>query len=157
MSDDPTWRLPATRRVVGQRDVTYVDGDEVFWRDYLRDRLSSLTTGLTLVAIVAVAALGVGLWSVFADPGDDVSTERLRRLEQRVEQLDARLAQRPEAQDVIAVREQQQSLDQRLRALEEQASEPAEETEAMIQSIEATQQEVVQLEERVAELERTAP
>jgi uncharacterized protein HemX len=157
MSDHPTWRLPATRPVAGQRDVTYVEADEALWRDYLRDRLASLTTGLTLVAIVAVAALGVGLWSVFADPGDDVSTERLRRLEQRVEQLDARLGERPGAQDLIAVREQQQSLDQRLRALEEQASEPAEETQAMIQSIQATQQEVVQLEERVADLEQTAP
>jgi hypothetical protein len=44
MSDHPTWRLPATRPVAGQRDVTYIEADEALWRDYLRDRLASLTT-----------------------------------------------------------------------------------------------------------------
>ena len=64
MSGDRTRRLAATRRVVGDRSVAYVHSDEEFWRRYLHERLRSLTSAVALVAIVAVAALGVGLWSI---------------------------------------------------------------------------------------------
>jgi hypothetical protein len=156
MSDDPTRRLPSTRPVVREPGVAYVS-DEALWREHIHDRLRSLTTAVTLAAIVALAALGVALWGLFADPSEDGSTDRVRRLEQRVEQLDARLRQRPAAEDVVAIRERQESLEQRFRALEDQANEPAEETQAMIEAIESTQQAVAQLEERVAELEQAAP
>jgi hypothetical protein len=156
MSGDPTRRLPSTRPVVGDPSVAYVS-DEALWREHVHDRLRSLTTAVTLAAIVALAALGVALWGLFADPDEDGSTDQVRRLEQRIEQLDARLQQRPAAADVVAVRERQQALEQRFRALEDQANEPAEETEAMIEAIESTQQAVAQLEQRVADLEQTAP
>jgi uncharacterized protein HemX len=146
--DEPTRRL----RVAGRRDVAYVS-DEALWREHIYDRLRSLTTAVTLVAIVAVAALGVGLWALLADPRDD--TDRLRRIEQRIEQLEAQ--QRPATDDLAAVRQRQQALDERLRALEDQADEPAAETEAMIEAIESTQQSVAQLEQRVADLEQAAP
>ena len=148
LPDEPTRRLPGA----GRRDVAYVH-DEALWREHLYDRLRSLTTAVTLVAIVAVAALGVGLWALLADPRDD--TDQLRRIEQRVEQLEAQ--QRPAAEDLAAVRERQQALERRLLALEDQADEPAEETQAMIEAIESTQQSVTQLEQRVAGLEQAAP
>ena len=156
MSDEPTRGLPPTRPVVGAPTVAHVP-DDALWREHIHDRLRSLTTAVTLVAIVAVAALGLTVWSLLADPGDDASTEQVQRLRERVEQLEARLTQRPRAEDLVAVRERQQSLDERLGALEDQANEPAEETQAMIEAIESTQQAIAQLEERVAELEQTAP
>jgi peptidoglycan hydrolase CwlO-like protein len=156
MSDHPTRRLPPARPVLGEPNVAYVS-DEAIWREHIHDRLRSLTTAVTLASLVAVAALGVTLWALFADPADDASADRVQRLEQRVDQLEARLTQRPAAEDLVAVRERQQSLDERLQALEDQADEPAEETQAMIEAIESTQQAIAQLEERVAELEQSAP
>jgi septal ring factor EnvC (AmiA/AmiB activator) len=156
MSQDPTHRLPAARPPA-RRDIAYVQSDEALWREYVGDRLRSLTTGVTLVAIVAAAALGVGLWALLADPRDQAPSDRMQRLEGRVERLDAALDQRPAAGDLAGVREQQQSLDQRLRALEEQLDEPSDETQAMIEAIESTQQAIAQLEDRVASLEQSAP
>ena len=144
------------RRVLEERTIVNAS-DEALWREHVHDRLRSLTTAVTLVGLVALAALGVTLWALFTDPREDASTELVRRLEQRVEQLDARLQQRPAARDLIAVRERQQSLEEHFRALEDQLNEPAEETRAMIEAIESTQQAVSQLEPRVATLEEAAP
>lgn len=144
------------RRVLEERTIVNAS-DEALWREHVHDRLRSLTTAVTLVGLVALAALGVTLWALFADPRKDASTEQVRRLEQRVEQLDGRLQQRPAARDLIAVRERQQSLEEHFRALEDQLNEPAEETRAMIEAIESTQQAVSQLEQRVANLEEAAP
>jgi uncharacterized protein HemX len=157
MSDDPTRRLAATRPVVGDRSVAYVHSDEEFWRQYLYERLRSLTTAVTLVAIVAVAALGVGLWSILGDQSEDASTERMSRLEQRVDALDARLRQRPAADDLAAVRERQEAAEQALRTLERKTAAPEEDTAAVIEAVDATQQSVAQLEQRVAALEQGAP
>ena len=157
MSDDPTRRLAATRRVIGDRSVAYVHSDEEFWRQYLHERLRSLTTAVALVAIVAVAALGVGLWSILGDPGDGASTERVSRLEQRVDALDAQLQQRPAADDLAAVRERQEAVEQALRTLERNAERPDEEMAAVIEAVDATQQSVAQLEQRIAALEQAAP
>jgi septal ring factor EnvC (AmiA/AmiB activator) len=156
MPDDPTRRLPAARPVATERDVAYIS-DEAVWREHVHDRLRSVTVAVTLVAIVAMAALGVALWALDADERGGVSTNRVLRLERRVEQLDARLRQRPAADDVAAVRERQQSLQERLQTLEDQANAPDQETQAMIEAIESTQQAVAQLEQRVADLEQTAP
>jgi septal ring factor EnvC (AmiA/AmiB activator) len=157
MSDDPTRRLAATRPVVAERSVAYVHSDEEYWRQYLYERLRSLTTAVTLVAIVAVAALAVGLWSILGDQGDGVSTDRVSRLEERVAALDARLRQRPAANDLGAVRERQQAMEQALRTLERQAQEPDEDTAAVIEAVDATQQSVAQLEQRIAALEQAGP
>ena len=135
----------------------YVQSDEAFWHEYVHDRLRSLTTAVTLLAIIAVAALGVGLWALLAAPDDDASTDRVRRLEARVAALDARLEQRPEAVDLAAVRDRQRSLEQAVRSLEAGLDRPDEEIEAVIEAVEATRQSVAQLEQRVAELEQTTP
>jgi uncharacterized protein HemX len=157
MSDDPTRRLAATRPVVEDRSVAYVRSDEELWRQYLHERQRSLTTAVTLVAIVAVAALGVALWSILSDQGDGASTERVSRLEQRVDAVDARLQQRPEADDLAAVRERQEAAEQALRTLERNAQRPDEDTAAVIEAVDAIQQSVAQLEQRIAALEEASP
>jgi septal ring factor EnvC (AmiA/AmiB activator) len=139
------------------RSPAYVQTDEAFWHEYVHDRLRSLTTAVTLLAIIAVAALGVGLWALFAAPGDDASTDRVRRLEARVAALDARLQQRPAAVDLAAMRDRQRSLEQSVQSLEARLDRPDEEIEAVIEAVEATRQSLAQLEQRVADLERTAP
>jgi BMFP domain-containing protein YqiC len=154
--DDPTRRLPPVR----QRQTVYVEPDEALWRQEVRDRLRSQTTAITLVAVIAIAALGVGLWAVFADAQDKnaASVERTVRLEQRVQRLEASLRQRAAPrQDVIALRQQQQTLEQRLQVLEDRADDPNDDLDAMSQAIAGTQQAVEQLEQRVGQLERAAP
>jgi uncharacterized protein HemX len=155
MAEDPTRRLAAPRRVVADTSVAYVHSDEELWRQYLHERLRSLTTAVTLVAIVAVAALGVGLWSILGDQG--ASIERVSRLEERVDATDARLQQRPEANDLAAVRERQEAVEQALRTLERKAEAPDENTAAVIEAVDATQQSLAQLEQRIAALEQEAP
>ena len=157
MSDDPTRRRAATRPVVSDRSVAYVHSDEEFWRQYLHERLRSLTTAVTLIALVAVAALGVGLWAIFGDERDGASTDRVRRLESRVDVLDARLRQRPAADDLAAVRERQDAIEQALRALDRKQAQPDEDTAAVIEAVDATQQSVAQLEQRIAALEQAGP
>ena len=157
MSDDPTRRLAATRPVVAERSVAYVHSDEEYWRQYLHDRLRSLTTAVTLVALVAVAALGVGLWAIFGDEDDGASTERVRRLESLGDVLDARLRQRPAADDLAAIRERQEAAEQALRTLQRKAEQPDEDTAAVIEAVDATQQSVAQLEQRIAALEQATP
>jgi septal ring factor EnvC (AmiA/AmiB activator) len=157
MSDDPTRRLPATSPEVRQREVAYVHSDEALWRESVNDRLRSLTTAVTLAVIVAVAALAVALWSVLGDSDDGATSDRVSRLEERVEALDARLQQRPAAVDLAAVRERQQALEQAIRRLQGQIDQPDEDTAAVIEAVDATQQSIAQLEQRVADLEQTAP
>ena len=43
--------------------------EETLWAEVL-DRLGSLRTGLVVVAVVALAALGVALWALLDDTGD---------------------------------------------------------------------------------------
>jgi uncharacterized protein HemX len=157
VSDEPTRRLPPARPPVGGPEVAYVHPDEALWREHIFDRLRSLTTGVTLVAIVAVAGLGVGLWALLTDEDDNVSGDRISRLEQRVESLDSRLRQRPAADDLAALRAQQRSLDERVRALEERTNEVGEAAQGTIEAVDATQQSVADLEQRVAQLEQSAP
>jgi septal ring factor EnvC (AmiA/AmiB activator) len=156
MSDDPTRRL-AARPVVRDASVAFVHSDEELWRRYIHDRLRSLTTAVALAAIVSVAALAVGLWSLFGDPGGGASDERVNRLESRVDALDAQLQQRPGADDLAAVRKRQESLDRALRTLQTNVEQPDEDTAAVIEAVDATQQSVAQLEQRIAALEQDAP
>ena len=158
MSDDPTRRLAATRPVVGDRSVAYVHSDEEFWRQYLYERLRSLTTAVTLVGIVAVAALGVGLWSLLGDPGDGASTERVSRLE----------AARRRARRATPAASGGQTISPRFASARRRWSrtfvrsrgrrrQPDEDTAAVIEAVDATQQSVAQLEQRIAALEQAAP
>ena len=156
MSQDPTRRLPATRPVVGNVGAVHVNSDEQLWRQYVHERLRSLTTAVTLVAIVAVAALAVGLWSLLGG-SEGASTDRVNRLEERVDALDVRLQQRPASADLAAVRERQKAVEQALRTLETKVAEPDEEMAGVIEAVDGTQQSVAQLERRITALEQDAP
>jgi len=139
--------------------VVQVEPEELLWRQEVRDRLRSLTTAVTLVAVVAVAGLGVALWVLFADPQDDrgASGARVDQLEDRVQQLESGI-ERTASRDALAtMREQQRSLDQRLQALDAKAGQPSEDLTAMRDSLVSTQQALEQLTERVEDLEQQQP
>jgi ubiquinone biosynthesis protein UbiJ len=79
------------------------------------------------------------------------------RLEERVDALDARLQQRPAADDLAALRARQEALQEALRTLERKTEQPDEETAAVIKAVDVTQRSVAQLEQRIAALEQAAP
>lgn len=158
--DDPTRRMPPVSAPPRRGTTVYVEPEEALWRQEVLDRLRSQTTAITLVAVLAFAALGVGLWAVLSDAqrDDGASSARVSRLEQRVDRVESALSGRDTAlQDVATLRERQQALEQRLRGLEQRVADPVEELDTMSQAITATQQAIEQLEERVDQLEQATP
>ena len=67
-SDDPTRRLPPAD------PVAYGDAEELLFREDVRDRLRSLTTAVVMLAVLAVAALGIAIWALL-----DARTAATRR------------------------------------------------------------------------------
>jgi DNA repair exonuclease SbcCD ATPase subunit len=113
------------------------------WRAHVIDRLRSLTRALAVVAVLAVAALGIALWALLAEDDDDGRTRAraVRALEDRVERLEAQVDRAP-SRVVVSVRDEQRSLDERLDELEQDTSE----------AIDGLRQDVRELEDRVDEL-----
>jgi uncharacterized coiled-coil protein SlyX len=159
-SEDPTRRLPPVSTPPRRGPTVYVEPDEALWRQEVRDRLRSQTTAITLVAVLAFAALGVGLWAVLSDAQQDdgASSARVRSLEQRMDRVESALSQRAAAlENVARLRDRQQALEQRLEGLEQRIADSAESLDSTTQAITATQQAIEQLEERVDQLEQAAP
>jgi hypothetical protein len=93
--DRPTERIqpvappPPPRPVYEERVVTpAVDPNVVLLR--LEDAIGSLRTGLTIVGIIAVAALGVAIYGLMKDDGSTGSRSGLAS-DERVSQLDDRI------------------------------------------------------------------
>ena len=154
-SEDPTRSLPPARPAVRQREVV-VEPEELLWRQEVRDRLRSLTTAVTLAALVAFAALGVALWVLFADPQDDrgASGARVNQLEDRVQQVESAVERSASSDALDAMRQQQRSLDRRLQALETKVDQPSEDVSAVRDALAETQQALDQLAQRVDDLEQ---
>jgi peptidoglycan hydrolase CwlO-like protein len=155
--DDPTRRLPpAPPLPARRREVAYVEPDDLLWRQEVLDRLRSLTTAVVLLAVLAVSALGIALWALFADPADErgAAPVRVRELEERVDELESELEQTASGDALSTLREQQRSLDQRLQALDAQVRQPIEDLDVMSDAIVETQQAVEQLEQRIDALEQ---
>lgn len=113
------------------------------WREHVEDRLHSLTRALAVVAVLAVAALGISLWALLAEDDDDgrARARAVRSLEDRVERLEAEVDRAP-SRVVVSVRDEQRSLDERLDEVEQDTSE----------AIDGLRQDVRELEDRVDEL-----
>jgi polyhydroxyalkanoate synthesis regulator phasin len=93
--DRPTERLqpapppPQYERVVDPRAPVATDATILFTR--LEDAISSLRTWLAVIGLVAVAALGLGLYAVLRNDtgttGATASADRVARLNDRVDRL----------------------------------------------------------------------
>jgi hypothetical protein len=153
---DPPRRPPPA---VARRPVAYVEPDEPLWRQEVRDRLRSLTTAVTLVATVAIAALGIALWALFTGEqgGDGASAQRVRDLDRRVRALESLSQQGASREDFASVRDRQQALDDRVQALEERVEQPSEDVAAIRDALLAMQESTEELERRVDEVEQPQP
>jgi polyhydroxyalkanoate synthesis regulator phasin len=99
--DRPTERLqpappaPQYERAVDPRAPVATDATLLFTR--LEDAISSLRTWLVLVGVLAVAALGVGLYAVLSNDNGTTrgaaSADRVSRLNDRVDRLSRQVQQ----------------------------------------------------------------
>lgn len=157
--EPPTRRIPPTppgspppRETV--RETEYVADPEM---ERLRDRIRSLSTALALTALLAIAGLGVALYTLLADDEEQdgnrrgASPARVSALSDRVDELEDRVGDR-------ATKNSVDSLEDRVAQVEEQAEQAGEQggdTAQLQESIEALDQSVTTLEQRVDELEQS--
>ena len=170
--DDPTRPLPPTdprippprpgAPLVSERVV--VDGD-LHWRQEIIDRLASLRTAVVLVAILAAAALGVGLWALVK--ADDNATSgrraasaaRVSALEQRVDALENRVGDLPTAGDIRDLSRAQRDLADRVAAAEKAARDAAQASGSNGQlrtAVQDLQTELQSFDKRIRALEQSA-
>jgi outer membrane murein-binding lipoprotein Lpp len=96
-------------------------------RAALLDELRSLKRALALVGVIAIAALGVALWALLdqQDSGDGTSgasSERVSRLEDRVDELEGDVEDAASDESVSRLRQEQEDLAEQVGQLSEQSS-----------------------------------
>ena len=137
----------------------YLDPEEVLWRDEVLSRLRTHTAALTVAIAVAFVALGFSLWTLLEDGDADqgVGRDRVRALEERVDRLESAAGRGVTREDLARLQERQRVLAQRLTTLSDSVGQPGEDAEALQTAVDATQQAVEQLDQRVAALEQLEP
>ena len=106
------------------------------WRAHVQRRLRSLTWALVAVAVLTVTALGVAVWALLAEDDDDrrVRTGAIRALEDRVDELESEVERAP-SRVQVSIRDEQQSLDERLDGLEEGTSDAIEDVRQDVEEL----------------------
>jgi uncharacterized protein HemX len=153
-SDDPTRRLRPTE------PVAYADAEELRFREDVRDRLRSLTTAVALLAVLAVAALGVAIWALLSsqDSGDTqgVSVSRVSALEKQVDDLEAEVNNAASKDDLQQLSKREQELAGKVDDLDETASQTADDLDTVSKDVDTLRQAVEDLQQRVDALEQGA-
>ena len=165
-SDEPTRRLPPTAPAepLREREVVAAEPDPV-WVQEILGRLRSLRTWVALVGVLALAALGVWLWALLTqeeegDARQGASQERVQQLEERVDELESETEDAASQNAVDELRDQQQDLEERMRAVENQAADggAVEDVQADVRqlsdAVEQIGQSIEQLDQRVSDLEQ---
>jgi hypothetical protein len=108
---------------------------------------------------VAVVALGIALWALLGGTDDDTgaSSERVNALDQRVERLESATRRGASRDGLAAVQEQQRVLADRLAALSNTVEQPADDAASLRTAVDATQQAIDQLDQRLTALEQRSP
>jgi hypothetical protein len=161
--EEPTRRSPPARPIATERAVVRTAPEETLWAEVL-DRLGSVRTGLVVVAVVALAALGVALWALLEDTGEagreDASRVRVERLADRVDRLESQLGEAASEGGVAALRDGQRALQRRVQTLEatvEESRAAAQDLEEIPAAVEGLQDSLEALEQRVEVLEQQQP
>jgi septal ring factor EnvC (AmiA/AmiB activator) len=134
-----------------ERELARSDADELAWRELLHDQLRSFRTGLVVLGVLAVAALGIALWALLTvQSSGDVSAARVRRLERRVDRIQTEVRSTPSSATLASLQASQQSLDKQVSSLA-----------SRLQRVEQASVEVKatlsSLQQRVGALERQTP
>jgi hypothetical protein len=159
--EEPTRPIPPGRPIAAEREIVRPAPDQTLWAEVL-DRLSSLRAGLVVVAVLALAALGIALWVLLDDAGDreGASRARVERLEDRVDSLERQVGESASQGGVAAIRDGQQALQRRVQALEaavEDAQAAGEGVDEVAAAVEGLQGSVDALEQRLEAVEQQEP
>ena len=148
--DEPTRPLPPAAY---EREVPVAPRDELLWREELLDRMRSLQTAVVLLGVVAMAALGVALWTLLKqDAGDGprgASATRVRALEDRVARQQREIDRAPTKGDVSEVSDDFDALDKRIAKLEADQSGGASD-----ESLKTVQDQVQEMSDAVRDLDK---
>jgi hypothetical protein len=151
-SDDPTRRLPPTE------PVAYTDAEELRFREDVRDRLRSLKTAVVMLAVLAVAALGVAIWALLSsqDTGEaqGASVSRVSALEDQVDELSDDVKNAASKDDLQQVSRREQELADKVDDLDTRATQTSEDLATATQEIETLKQDVADLQQRLDALEQ---
>jgi len=174
--EEPTRRLPAQGAVpppgIDPREPTIVAEDPA-WRHDLLARLDGLRTGLVIVGLIALLALGLAAWTFLRERDDRTSgrsgpgSAQVEDLREQVDDLDARLENRATTGDLAELQQSEQKLAQRVDDLAGEATDkpaPASSTDAQARdglsqlddTVSTLAQSVTDLDERVQALEDQA-
>ena len=131
--EDPTRRLaPASPPPPGGRDplpreYAYVEGDPEPGRGAVLDELRALKRWLAVVGVIALAGLGISLYTLLSEDEDGdgrgASRTSVRQLDDRVDQVEDDIRERATKNSVSELREEQEALDTRVDEVSEQAGE----------------------------------
>jgi outer membrane murein-binding lipoprotein Lpp len=161
--EEPTRRIPPARPIATEREVVRTAPEETLWAEVL-DRLSSVRAGLVVVTVLALAALGVALWAVLEDPGDQdrqgASPVRVERLADRVDRLESQVGEAASEGGVAAIRDEQRAVQRRVQAVEAtvaQSRTAKQDLENMAADVHALEASVEALDQRIEALEQQQP
>jgi hypothetical protein len=166
--EEPTRPIPAVRPIATESAVVRTEPEERLWAE-VHDRLGSVRAGLIVVAVIALAALGVAVWVLLDNDADrgDASRVRVERLADRVDRLESEVDETASEGDLAAIRGRQAALQRRVQALRvtvEESRAAAHEGQAAAQdvgetaaAVEALQDSVDGLEQRLAAVEQQQP
>ena len=161
--DDPTRRIPPTEPplpAVREREYAVADGEP--WRQSVLDRLDSLRTWVVAAVVLSLLAIGLAGYTLLtAEEEDDAragaSREQVNDLSERVDELASDVGDAPSEKAVRDVREGQQELGDRVKALEDAAEESASDdggTEELQSAVDDLNDSMTQLDQRVSDLEQ---
>lgn len=161
--DDPTRRLEPAPPPTTPRELAYAEGDPVTSRAALLDELRSLKRWLAVVSVLAVAGLGVALYTLLSDredgDGRGASRSSVSQLRDRVDELESDVRDRASDDSVSELRQSQKRLEGRVEELGEQASDGSGDDAARAAVEDATQElrsEIGALDQRVKAAEQAA-
>jgi predicted RNase H-like nuclease (RuvC/YqgF family) len=127
--DEPTRPLPPAdprpARVVDEREVA-APVEDPYRTEILLDRLRSLRTALVLVGLIAVAALGVALYTLLTKEEESntragASRQQVSQLSDRVDALESDVKNRATKDDLNQVDDDVKALSKRVDQLAKQA------------------------------------
>ena len=161
--EEPTRRLDPTPPVV-HREVEVLEEDPAVSRAAILDDLRSLKRAVALLGVLAVAALGVGLWALLtqeeeSDAQRGATREGLADVRERVERVENDVEDAATEESVSRVRNRQEQLSERVGTLSddvEQAQEGGGDAAQAQESVEELSGQVEELTGRIDALEQQA-
>jgi hypothetical protein len=159
--EEPTRPIPPARPIATERTVVRTESEERLWAEVL-DRLGSLRAGFLVVAVIALAALGVALWALLDNDADreDASRVRVERLADRVDLLESQVAETASEGGLATIRDRQAALQRRVQALRgtvDESRAAIQDVEETAAAVEALQDSVDGLEQRLEAVEQQQP